>query len=109
MSKFKKTCFYCGIKVDKLYESMCESCFRSNFPPIKNLKPLNVKYCNMCQKITINNSTFTPEEFKKRLPNIIKKNILINNKYNLKEVIIKDFKIKGNKVSFNLKVKCDLK
>lgn len=109
MSKFKKTCFECGAKADFLIESMCENCFKEKYPPIEDLKPINAKYCNMCESIKFSNATITKKEFEDRLPLIVKKNLVINKHYILKNVIIKNFKIISNRVEFDFEVDCDFK
>jgi len=108
MSKFKKTCFICGEKTEKIYSSMCEECFKEKFPPIEELKPLNVKVCNMCKKVNYSNHYMEPEEFEKRFPQIVKKNLIINDKYTLNDLKISNFKINGERVSFQLEVDCTL-
>lgn len=109
MSKFKKTCFVCGTKVDSLIDSMCEDCFKNQFPPITQLKSISTKYCNQCKKITFNNAQITQEEFEQRLPTILKKNLIINENYILNKINVKNFEIKGDKVAFSFNIECDLK
>ena len=109
MSKFKKTCFTCGAKVDSIIEGRCEECFRTEFPPIQELKQIGTKYCNQCRKITFSNAQITQEEFEERLPTIIKKHLIINENYILNEVFVNEFKIKGERVTFDFEVDCDMK
>jgi len=106
---FKKTCFKCGIKTEKLYNNLCEKCFKKEFPPIKEIKPINIRYCNMCFKLYIGNSIVEKEEFIERLPYLVKKNLILNEKYKLNKLFIEDLEIKGNKISFEIIVDCDLK
>ncbi len=105
--KFKKTCFECGKKVDNLYDGKCEDCFKDNNPPVKEIKPLNLKICNMCKKIHYNNQLLTLDEIEELLPTTMKKRIILNEGYKLKEIEIEDFEQIGNKIVFNLKVDCD--
>lgn len=106
---FKKTCYECGNKIDVLYEGKCEKCFTSENPPISEIKPLNIKYCNHCKKINYNNQYYEPVEFVERIVDLIKKNIIINQNYTLKELKIENFEIIGEKVAFDIEVDCDLK
>ena len=96
-------------KVDETIESMCFDCYKEQFPPIKELKPINIKYCNSCKNINYNNQNITSEEFEKRLPNIIKKNIILNKNYIFKDLKITDFSIVSNKIRFKFEVDCDIK
>jgi len=107
MSVFKKTCFECGAKVDKLIDGRCEECFRQEFPPIKNLKPIKALYCNNCKSIKYNNATISREEFEERMPLIVKKYLILNENYKLNDIKIFNFKIKNNKVEFDFEVDCD--
>lgn len=106
---FMKTCYICGAKVKKLYSNKCEDCFREENPPIEDMKALNVKYCNKCKKIHFSNQMITRKEFEKRLPDIVKKNIIIDSHYELNSLEIRDFEIEGAKVSFDVDVNCSLK
>jgi len=74
---FKKTCFECGSKVNKLYNGVCIECFKETNPPVMEIKPLNIKICNMCKKIHYNNQLLEVEEFEKLLPSIMKKRIIL--------------------------------
>jgi len=105
---FKKTCFECGSKVDKLYNGVCIDCFQEENPPIKEIKQLNVKICNMCKKIHHNNQLLKVEDFEKLLENIMKKKVILNKGYTLKELKISDFEVVRNKICFNLKVNTNL-
>ena len=109
MNVFKKTCFECGNKVDNLIDGRCENCFKAEFPPIKELKPIKALYCNNCKSIKFNNATISQKEFKDRMPTIVKKNLILNENYILKNIEISNFKIKNNKVEFDFEVDCDLK
>jgi NMD protein affecting ribosome stability and mRNA decay len=106
---FKKTCYECGIKIDKLYEGKCKDCFKKEFPPITNIKPINLKFCNGCLKLNYNNQFLDKKEIERRLPEIVKKNLIINKHYKLNKLNIKNFEINGEKVSFNIEVDCELK
>ena len=108
-SKFKKTCFQCGKKTNKLKENLCLECFRENTPITETIKPLNIKFCNMCGKIHYNNSLIDIEKFQKLLPNIIKKNIKLNENYELEKIEIENFEIEGIKIDFDIKIKAKLK
>lgn len=109
MSKFKKICFNCGKKIDFLYEGRCERCYKEKFPPIKEIKPLNIKVCNQCSKIYLGHSLISLEEFQERLPLNIAKNIVLNEGYILNDIIIKNFKLIKQKIRFDVEVDCDLK
>jgi NMD protein affecting ribosome stability and mRNA decay len=105
---FKKTCYECGAKVDILFEGKCEKCYNEESPPIKEIKPLNMKYCNSCKKIHYNNQLLTIDEIKKRIKDIVKKHLVINENYKLNKLEINNFEIEGSKVIFDVKVDCDL-
>jgi NMD protein affecting ribosome stability and mRNA decay len=106
---FKKTCFLCGAKEDILYKGECSKCFKETNPPIVELKPINLQYCNTCKKIHYNNQLLTQEELEKRLPQIVEKNLIIEKNYTLKELNITNFEIVGEKVSFDIETDFDLK
>lgn len=101
---FKKTCFECGAKVDKVYDSICIKCFRGNFPPIKEVKPINFKICNTSKKIAYKNYFYEAEDLEKILPDIVKKYVIMNEKYKLKDLNIHDFEIDGHKIKFDIEV-----
>lgn len=107
MSVFKKSCFECGKKVDEVKENLCLDCYKEINPPINDIKPINVKHCNMCGRIHYNNYFYEIDEFKDNLHHIMKKRITLNDGYKLNEVSIDEFEIVKSKVSFNLKVDCD--
>lgn len=109
MSKFKKTCFSCGSKEDKLYDNLCEKCFKEENPSLIDLKPIKVKYCNSCSQINFSNHMISRDEFEERLPSIVKKNLIIDDRYILNEIFIEDFNIKGSKVSFDVIIDTSLK
>jgi nonsense-mediated mRNA decay protein 3 len=109
MNVFKKTCYNCGKKVDKLYDNLCEECFLEKYPVIEEIKPIKIKFCNMCKKIHYKKSTIEPEEFLEKLPKLIEKNIKINNKYKLNSIKIENFEIDGIKVNFDVVFDFDLK
>ena len=109
MSLFKKTCFECGGKVDKLYDGICVKCVKEQIPPISELKPLNFKVCNSTKKICWNNYYYTHDEIENLLPEIVKKNLIINKEYELIDILIENFEIEGNKVIFDLEVNCNLR
>jgi len=108
MSKFKKTCFTCGNKVDKLIESRCEECYREEFPAVKEIKPVNIRFCNTCKKIYINNNLIEKKEIEERLLPMIKKNIHLNNNYTLENVKLSNFKFKGSKIIFDTEIETEL-
>lgn len=107
--KFKKSCFECGNKVDILYEGMCENCFRELNPPIEEIKPINLKICNMCRKVHYNNHFYTIDEIEQMLTNIVEKRLILNENYNLDSLEIANFEVKGHKLSFDVEVECYLK
>ncbi len=109
MSMFKKTCFECGSKVDKLYEGKCSDCVKEQYPPIYEIKPLNLKICNFTKKIAYNNYYYEIDEIKKILHDIVRKNLVLNEQYNLVELYVENFEIDGHKVSFDIEVECVLK
>jgi len=107
MSVFKKTCFECGEKVDSLKNGMCEVCFKEQFPPIKEIKTLNLKTCNVCGKISYNNHFYEVDEFEDMIPDIMKKRVTLNEGYVLNSIEVNDFEVKGAKVCFDVRVDCD--
>lgn len=109
MLVFKKMCFKCGNKVDKLYNNLCETCYKEENPPIKEIKPINLKICNMCKKVYYNNGLFFYEEIKSMLPQIVEKNIILNEGFVLNSVLVVDIELEGNKIKFEVEVDCDLK
>lgn len=106
---FKKTCFQCGSKVDKLYGSICKECLVKERPPICEIKPMNFKICNSCKKIHWNNQLLEVDEIETMLPNIAKKKVVLNSDYVLNNVIIENFEVVGNKLIFDVIVDCDFK
>ncbi len=102
---FKKTCCKCGAKEDYLIESICTKCYSIENPPIKEIKPPNLKICNMCQKIHYQSGLFSIYEIESMMPNIVKKNISLNKNYNLEEINIENFEINGHKLMFDIKIK----
>lgn len=105
---FMKRCFSCGEKVEKLHEGLCEVCNKEQNPPIKEIKPANMKYCNECCRVHYNNIMRTMEEIEEMLPNIMKSRVILNPGYKLNSLDIHNFKRKGNKLSFDVEVDCDL-
>ena len=106
---FKKTCFECGSKVDKIYDGLCEICFKHINPPIKEIKQLNIKYCNGCKRLIYNNQMYEREELEARIEEIVSKNLIINEHYQLQKIKIKKFNIEKATVSFDIEVDCKLK
>lgn len=109
MSMFKKTCFSCGAKVDILFEGICEECVKEQYPPIYEIKPINLKICNVTKRISYNNYYHDFEELKKILPDITKKHVILNPQYELKELKLDNIELNGNKIGFDLEVDCELK
>lgn len=107
--KFLKTCFECGAKVEKLYDGICEICFKEHYPPIKELKPINLKVCNSCKKVHYNNQLLTIEELYELVPGIVNKRLTLHPQYELKDLKIENFEIDGHKVTFDVEVDCELK
>lgn len=105
---FKKTCFDCGAKVDTIYEGLCEDCFKEQNPPIAEVKPINLKYCNSCKKLFYNNQLYERDEIEEKLPEIAQKNIIMNKHYKLNSVKIQNFEIDKAKVNFDIEIDCDL-
>lgn len=99
---FKKTCFSCGTKVDQVKEGLCEVCYRKENPPLKEIKPLNLKLCNMCGKIHYMNSLYTLDKIEIMLPSILEKNISLNKGYILKSVEIENFYLEGHNLEFEI-------
>ncbi|MEC8339618.1 MAG: NMD3-related protein [Nanoarchaeota archaeon] len=109
MSMFKKTCFSCGAKVDKLYEGICEDCVKEQYPPIYEIKPMNLKICNVTKTICYNNYYQEFDEIKKILPDIAKKHVVLNPQYELVSLQVENIEIIGNKLGFDINVECELK
>lgn len=105
--KFLKRCFSCGSKVEIVYDGLCEVCYKEQNPPIKEIKPLNVKICNQCGKIHYNNALQTLEDFEDMMPNIMKNKIVLNDGYKFNSLEIKNFEKEGNKINFDVEVDCD--
>jgi NMD protein affecting ribosome stability and mRNA decay len=105
----KKSCYSCGKKSENLYEGLCEVCYKEKNPPIEEIKPINLQICNMCGKIHYGNALYELDEIKDRLPQIVKKNIVINKKYSLENIKIKNFEIKGHKITFDVVAKSNFK
>jgi hypothetical protein len=108
MSVFKKRCFLCGKQTNRLYDQHCEECFSQEFPPIKEVKPISLKVDNITQDICYNNHYYPQKEFFKMLPEIMKKNIVLNQGYVLKEYSLENIEVKGHKLLFDIHVDCDL-
>jgi NMD protein affecting ribosome stability and mRNA decay len=106
--EFKKTCFECGKKESKLFNGMCENCYKNINPPIKEIKPTNFKVCNQCLKVHYNNSAYTLDEIEEMMPNIMKARTILNEGYILNDLEIKDFKKVGAKLVFDVEVDCQL-
>ncbi len=106
--KFLKTCYSCGKKTNELYESMCEECYKLKYPPIKELKPLNLKMCNSCKKIHYDNQFLTIEEIENILPQIILKNIELNKSYIFKKIEVENFINEKNRINFDFNIEVEL-
>jgi len=109
MSKILRSCYNCGKKTDKLREGLCYSCFEKIHPPVEEIKPLNLKYCNSCKQIFFKNKYYEEEVFLKILRKEIKNYVVLNNNYVLKKVEIKNFIYEKGKISFDLEVYTDFK
>ena len=105
---FKKTCFNCGNKVDKIYNGLCEECFKTDNPPIKEIKPINIKYCNSCKKLAYSNQYYTQKEIEEKINDIVKKHTVLNDNYVLNSLEVTNFNIDGAKVNFDVEIDCDL-
>ena len=108
-SVFKKTCFECGAKVDFLVDSKCEECFKAENPPIVDVKPLNIKYCNSCKKLFYFNKFNDEKRLLKDINQLVSKNLVIDDHYVLNDVKVEGLEIDGAKVRFSVEVDCDLK
>ncbi len=106
--EFKKTCFICAAKESKLYDGMCINCYKEQNPPIKEIKPTNFKICNQCMRIHYNNALYSTDEIEEMLPVIMKSRVVLNEGYKLNELEITDFQRRGNKLTFDVEVDCDL-
>lgn len=106
---FKKVCFECGAKEEKLYEGKCLKCFKTDVLPIKEIKEINLKICNQCSKIHYNSGFYTVDEIEEMLPTIVKNRMIIDPNYILKKLDINNFEVRGSKLSFDISVDCDLK
>ena len=109
MSMFKKTCFSCGSKVDALYEGICDVCVKEQYPPIYEVKPMNFKICNTTKRISWNNHYYPIEEFRGILFDVVRKHVVLNPQYELKELRVENIAIEGHKLEFDIEVDCDLK
>jgi len=108
MSVFKKICFQCGKKVDSLIDSKCEECFNFEFPPILEVKPMNIRICNVCRKIHYKHGLFSVEKIEEMLPDIARKSLILDPHYTLNKLWIENFKIMGNRFLFNIKIDASL-
>lgn len=108
-SVFMKTCFECGNKVDFLVESKCEECFKLECPPIKELKPLNIKYCNSCKRLLYSHRYNEGKLLANDIYNLVKRNLVIDEHYVLNELKIVNLDIDFPNVKFEVEVDCDLK
>ena len=108
-SVFKKTCFECGKKEDKLYESLCEECLVEKYPPVKDIKPMNFKIDNVSKEICYNNIYYTFDKLIDQLPSIVKKHIVLHDQYVLKHIEIENPEVKGHKLIFDIEIECDVK
>ena len=108
IENIKKTCFLCGKKTNKLIDGKCEDCFKKDNPPIKELKPIKATFCNDCKSIKFQNTWYSQEEFKKKIPQIVKKNLILNEHYILKKLDIYNLEIESNKVNFEIEIESDL-
>lgn len=105
---FKKTCYACGAKVDKLYDGICLACFKEQHKPIEEIKPVKFKICNFTKQISYKNMYYDEEEIKEMLPDIVKKNIVINPFYKLEKIDIENFEVDGHMLRFEVIAHCDL-
>lgn len=108
MSKFLKTCFSCGSKVKTVYEGFCIDCFREQYPPIKEIKPVKFKVCNISGKIAYKNTFYPEKELFERLPNIMKNYVVIDDNYKLEEIKVENVEVVGHKLSFDVVAECDI-
>ena len=106
---FLKTCFACGAKVKVLHEGQCESCISQERPPIKEVKPLNFKICNMSKKICYKNHYYEQEEIVDMIEDLAKKHVVLDEIYKLEALHVENFEIDGHKVTFDINVECDFK
>jgi NMD protein affecting ribosome stability and mRNA decay len=107
MSVFKKSCFECGKKVDVVKNNLCFECYKEQNPPIKEMKAMNIKYCNICGRIHYNNYFYDVDEFEEVLPQLLKKRIEISEGYNLNSITVEDFEVRSSKIGFDVKVDVD--
>ncbi len=105
----KKTCYNCGKKVEKIKEGLCYDCFSKINPPLEDIKPINIKFCNGCKKLFFQNKYLEFDDFKKILEKNIEKYIKLNREYILKEVKIENLEYDKGKVSFDVTVETDIK
>lgn len=105
----KKICYSCGSKVIILYDGICEKCLKEQVPPIQEIKPINLKICNSCKKIHYNNQLLLLEEVKEMLPSIVEKRLVLAKEYKLEKLKINNFETSGNKIIFDVDVKCSIK
>jgi len=108
MSVFKKTCFECGAKEDRLFEGKCMSCFNQEIPPIEEIKQIKLRTCNMCKKIHYKHGLFTLKKIEEMIPVIVEKNLVLNKNYELKSLKIENFGLIKGRVCFDVKVDCNL-
>ncbi len=104
-----KLCYSCGKKTQKIISGLCENCLKVDIPVVKELKEMNFKICNQTKKLYYKNKYFEEEEFKTLLPNFIKKNIILNDPYQLNEITIPFFEVDGHILIFDIEIDYDLK
>ena len=88
-------------------ESLCLDCYKQINPPVKEVKAMNIKYCNICGRIHYNNYFYGVDEFHENLPMLMKKRVEVNDGYRLNEIRIVDFEVSGSKIGFDVLVDVD--
>ena len=99
-----RRCCECGAKAQRLYDNRCEACYQELFPPIKEIKPLNIKRCNQCGRFHLGNQLYDEAGLQEVLPQFVRKQLVLNPQYQLESLSIEDFSIEGEEVQFDVVV-----
>ncbi len=89
-------------------KGLCEECFKNKYPIIKEVKPFNIKFCNKCFRILIENKYYPIEEVENVLNKLIKKYVIINEGYKLKKLEVQNVSFESGTLKFNIEAEADI-